>query len=136
MRILQLQNGLDIATYSTFTRVESAKMVPESITEFEGGEEASRECPVCHSNRFWKDGTRKTGKSAIQRFFCRDCGHRFSESSVLSTRLVDNGGRQVCAILTEEAKNLAEVEPKNRSAGATEQIVDENRDAVPRFENI
>ena len=90
-------------------------------TEEKGGEVASTECPICHSDRFWRDGTRKTEKSSVQRFVCRDCGHRFSESSVLSTPLVDSGGCQVCAPLMG-AKNLAKVEPPNDGlAGATGQ---------------
>ena len=48
-----------------------------------GGEEANRECPDCHSRRIWKDGLRETKKyGSVQRFICRDCGHRFSESIV------------------------------------------------------
>ena len=46
-----------------------------------GGEKASRGCPRCRSKRFWKDGLRKTKKyGSKQRFICRDCGRRFSES--------------------------------------------------------
>jgi integrase len=47
-----------------------------------GGEEASRECPDCHSRRNWKDGVRQTLNGEVQRFLCRVCGYRFSESSV------------------------------------------------------
>ena len=87
-----------------------------------GGEKASSTCPNCHSSDYWRDGIRKTGKSIVQRYVCRGCGYRFSESSALSTRLGDNSSRQVCAVLTEEAKNLASVEPSNNGlAGATEQ---------------
>ena len=89
------------------------------IKEFKGGEEASRECPNCHSKRNWKDGIRETRYGLVQRFLCRNCGFRFSESSVLSTDLNNNVSRQVCAILTE-AKTLTEIEPhKSGLAGAT-----------------
>ncbi len=36
---------------------------PENVEErikVVGGEEASRECPNCHSKRIWKDGLRET----------------------------------------------------------------------------
>lgn len=84
-----------------------------------GGEKASRKCPSCHSKRFWKDGIRKTRNGSVQRYICRDCGYRFSESSVLSMNLSNSGERQVCAILME-AKNLTEAEPlESGLAGAT-----------------
>ena len=47
-----------------------------------GGEEASRECPECHSKRIWKAGVRQTVNDEVQRFLCRVCGYRFSESIV------------------------------------------------------
>jgi integrase len=97
-------------------------MVKRFQKECKGGEKASRKCPSCHSNRNWRDGKRKTKNGSVQRFICRDCGVRFSESSVLSRNLNNSGGRQVCAILTE-AKNLTKVEPfKNGLAGATTDI--------------
>ena len=50
---------------------------------------------------------------------CRDCGHRFSETSVLSTNLNNRNERQVCATLAE-AKNLTKVKPlRSGLAGAT-----------------
>ncbi len=67
---------------------------------------------------------RKTSVGLIQRYFCRDCRHRFSESSVLSARSYNYGNRQVCAVVLE-AKNLAKTEPlENGLAGATEQAKD------------
>jgi len=85
-----------------------------------GGEIASRKCPECHSNKIWKDGKRKTRNGLIQRYICRDCDYRFSESSILSIKSYNSGGRQVCAYETKVAKNLAKVEPlKNGLAGAT-----------------
>ena len=85
-----------------------------------GGEGKSRDCPNCHSSRIYQNGKRKSGKGTIQRYLCRDCRYRFSESSILSIRPNNIGGCQVCAVLTEEAKNLASVEPSNGGlAGAT-----------------
>jgi len=82
-------------------------------------DEASRRCPSCDSNRIWKDGIRKTQNGFIQRYICRDCSCRFSESSVLSISASNRDRRQVCAVLME-AKNLAKVEPlESGLAGAT-----------------
>jgi integrase len=90
--------------------------------KMQGGVEASRKCPSCHSNRLWQDGKRKTKNGFVQRYICRDCDRRFSESSVLSMGLNNSGKRQVCAVLME-AKNLAKVEPlESGLAGATTQI--------------
>ncbi len=94
-------------------------MVTSSQLSCIGGEKASRKCPQCHSEKSWKDGVRKTKNGAVQRYICRECGHRFSESSVLSTQPNNRGERQVGAILTE-AKNLTKVKPlRNGLAGAT-----------------
>lgn len=85
------------------------------------GEGKNRDCPSCYSSRIYRDGIRETEKGSVQRYICRDCGYRFSETSVLSTRRNNIVGCQVCAVLTEEAKNLATVEPpKGGLAEATE----------------
>ena len=63
---------------------------------------ASRECPNCHTKRNWKDGTRETTLGTVQRFFCRECGFRFSEKSYKDSLF--NGDSQLCAIF--EAKKL------------------------------
>jgi len=100
-------------------------LVKRIKNHFEGGEETSRECPNCHSKRIWKDGIRETKLGFDQRFVCRDCWHRFSESSVLSTDSGYNPRRQVCELLTEGSKNLAVKEPqKNGLAGATMQTAE------------
>jgi transposase-like protein len=68
-----------------------------------GGEEASRECPECHSRKVWKDGLRETNSGFVQRFICRECGFRFSEKSNIAFQT--NNGRQLSAVL-KEAKKL------------------------------
>lgn len=73
------------------------------VNEANGGEEASRECPECHSKRNWKAGVRQTLNGEVQRFQCRDCGFRFSAKSNIESEM--NKGRQLCAIF-EEAKKL------------------------------
>jgi len=39
-------------------------------------------CPQCGSQKTWKDGLRKTDLCDVQRFLCRVCGYRFSESKI------------------------------------------------------
>ena len=87
-------------------------------------------CPLCHSHRIWKDGIRYTRDEEVQRYICRDCGHRFSETSIdkpenyqsnrsyrPSSYIID---RQICVLKPTGAKNLAEVETRQkRAAGAT-----------------
>jgi integrase len=68
-----------------------------------GGEEASRECPNCHSEKVWKRGFNKNDFGANQRYICRNCRMSFSEKLYKET-LLDNN-RQLCAIL-QGAKKL------------------------------
>ena len=35
-------------------------------------------CPECGSRNHWKDGIRHTRFGEVQRYYCRDCGYRFS----------------------------------------------------------
>ena len=74
------------------------------LNELEGGEEAGRECPNCHSKRIVKDGTRETNVGSIQRYLCKNkrCNFRFSEKSYKEYCL--SGNSQLCAEL--EAKKL------------------------------
>ncbi|MEM3041687.1 MAG: hypothetical protein QXG97_06670, partial [Nitrososphaerota archaeon] len=37
-------------------------------------------CPQCGSTRVWKDGFRRNNSFSVQRFLCRDCGYRFSDT--------------------------------------------------------
>jgi len=95
------------------------------------------ECPSCRSERIWKDGIRYTRNGDVQRYLCRECGYRFSETSwngsddpeyvqrihrePLNThpRLFSN--RQICVTQPTGAKNLVEVESRIEkwAAGAT-----------------
>jgi len=92
----------------------------QKLQEQRGGEGTNRECPRCHSKRIWKSGVRENKRIPdTQRYECRDCDYRFSESPILSINSSNRGGCRVGAILTE-AKNLTEVEPlRDRLAGAT-----------------
>lgn len=40
------------------------------------------ECPECGSQRTWKDGKRYVEGGEIQRYLCRSCGYRFSNSKI------------------------------------------------------
>ena len=77
----------------------------------------------------WKDGTRQTRYGEVQRYVCRSCGYRFSETKVknLNPRLAYGRDRQVCVALAEGTKNLAEVESRKekRAVGATEKSKEE-----------
>jgi len=49
-------------------------------------------CPECTSQRVWKDGVRATRCGDVQRYVCRSCGYRFSESKVkfnVTSKLVE-----------------------------------------------
>jgi len=106
----------------------------QQLQEQKGGEKASRKCPRCHSKRLWKNGTGKTKIGFPQRFICRDCGYRPSESSVLSINRGYSGSCQVCAFLTE-AKNLPTVETrKNGLAGATNVTTQNIEGKIAEFE--
>jgi len=94
-------------------------------------------CPECGSQRNWKDGIRYTNYGEIQRYICRDCGYRFSETSwngsddpdyaqrvhrePLNTHPSLLCNRQICVTKTSGAKNLVEVETRIEkwAAGAT-----------------
>ena len=47
----------------------------------------SIQCPQCSSGRVWKDGVRNLGNRKIQRYLCRECAFRFSESTQANVKL-------------------------------------------------
>lgn len=48
-------------------------------------------CPQCGSQRLYKSGKRKLADgSTTQRFLCRNCAYRFSESSLNKPRIKKN----------------------------------------------
>ena len=88
--------------------------MPTSMN-MDGGEEASRECPNCHSKKNWKDGRRATSLGSIQKFRCRCCDFRFSEKSNIESAM--NRGRQLCALLRKAKKLDSQTEIKTVCAG-------------------
>jgi hypothetical protein len=70
-------------------------------------------CPYCSSKKVWRNAKRYTKSGGeVQRWLCRNCGYRFSESQPLKNSLdwsLNTGSatickRQVCA--QKDAKNL------------------------------
>jgi transposase-like protein len=41
------------------------------------GDEIGIQCPICKNQNVVKRGTRTTSYGELQRFYCKDCGHRF-----------------------------------------------------------
>ena len=99
-------------------------------------EDQALKCPACGAQRVWKDGIRHTSQGDVQRYLCRDCGYRFSETrlnssdppehveNIHSIHFYPNAAllydRQVGATEPKAAKNLVEVETRQeRAAGAT-----------------
>lgn len=95
--------------------------MPTQANDIEGGEEQGRECPECHSNRIWKAGMRETRSGSKQRFICRNCWQRFSESSTLSSKSSHRCGRQVGASL---------IGAKNLNPATTEKVAGEEKTQV------
>jgi len=82
--------------------------------------------------KIWKDGKRYTSKGEIQRYICRVCGFRFSETKLNSSYNLANN-RQVCA-LGSWAKNLAaDPQTEKRVAGATEKDTAEIKGKIVEF---
>jgi integrase len=80
-------------------------------------------CPECGSKKTWKDGFRYVQGEPIQRYLCRKCGYRFSESNGFSRKITNSsynkqGSRQIC-VSESEMKNLVAVETKQKTAGET-----------------
>ena len=93
-------------------------------------------CPECVSHRTWKDGLRRTRNGDVQRYICRECGYRFSEttwnrsdgsecvqkvhSKILCSLYNLPSNRQVSVIRPKRAKNLVKVESRieEQAAGA------------------
>jgi integrase len=87
-------------------------------------------CPLCKSEKVWKDGLRYTKDGEVQRFICRDCGYRFSETSPKSFEnpAQKNGAkilcspssllcnRQICVTQPKGTKNLVKVESQQEVA--------------------
>jgi integrase len=81
-------------------------------------------CPECRSNEIWKDGFRYTNNGQIQRYLCKSCGVRFSNSPAIRRKNIygqkPSISRQICVAQTKGTKSLIEVETrKEKATGAT-----------------
>jgi len=97
-------------------------------SDFQGSAGASPPCPQCGSKKLWRDGLRYSPfGDSIQRWLCRNCGFRFSDSDDVQralsafervervdTKAVKGRGDKAleCQICVKETKNLATTELK------------------------
>jgi integrase len=75
------------------------KLSPERVFGSYSAAGGSPLCPNCNSSKVWRDGLR----GQVQRWLCRSCGYRFSESKTLKSAVALSSECQICA---EKAKNL------------------------------
>lgn len=88
-------------------------------------------CPQCGSNRVWKSGRRysKTGVD-VQRWLCRDCRFRFSESLLELAKKFDV---LMEPRLLQPGSKLAKVSVRNRDPSSKEPF---NNSSFPFSENV
>ena len=67
-------------------------------------------CPECGSAKVWKDGLRSDSLSPVQRWLCRNCGYRFSSSSLINKKEVRQTSECRVRVSDNEMTNLATVE--------------------------
>jgi len=77
-------------------------------------------CPECGGTRLYRDGLRYLSSGeAVQRWLCKKCGFRFSETSLNSCRTKNGSDAHGKKVLAVEVQR----ESEKREAGATEQDV-------------
>ncbi len=123
------------------------KAETESKSPPDGDVGSSPLCPRCHSKKVWKDAKRYTKLGdEIQRWYCRDCGRRFSDPEDVararstferverieskSLKTPDDIGtiRQICVM---ETKNLAAEPQRNRFLRRNETIQMQTNANIP-----
>lgn len=87
-------------------------------------------CPICTSQNVWKAGIRVTQHGDVQRYQCRECGRRFSDSSRSRFHTVFNRSstvglnHQIGVQSPRRTKNLVKLEPlRDGLAGATTKAI-------------
>lgn len=75
-------------------------------------EEPEATCPECGSTKTWKAGLRYTKQGKIQRYYCRECGFRFSASETINRTSAQGGTRQICASQTKAVKIWSKWKPE------------------------
>ena len=124
----------DFQEISIFGKAGSPNSGKSDSSESAG---ASPLCPQCGSKKLWRDGLRYSlFGDRIQRWLCRNCGFRFSDSDDVQralsafervervdTKAVKGRGDKAleCQICVEETKNLAATELKT-VAGESKQL--------------
>jgi len=79
------------------------------------------QCPQCNSTLVWKDGLRyMLNGNAVQRYICRNCGYRFSQTSLKDKALGKAEKQNRTAAYWREGPLTLEAEIEKRDAGATE----------------
>jgi integrase/DNA-directed RNA polymerase subunit RPC12/RpoP len=82
-------------------------------------------CPQCGSVKNWKDGLRYTiGGDAVQRYVCRKCGYRFSETSLNSKPSGKVEKQNHVAVYWRDGPLALEAEIEKREAGAAKTLAD------------
>jgi len=77
-------------------------------------------CPQCNSTLIWKDGLRyMLNGNAVQRYICRNCGYRFSQTSLKDKALGKVEKQNRTAAYWREGPLTLEAEMEKRDAGAT-----------------
>ena len=119
---------LTVTPVTDVTTISSNDTVAETInqfTDYAGSDLILPVCPLCKSKRVWKDAKRQDSFGyEIQRWYCRDCGRRFSDPND-----------------TEKAKqaaaNLKEIETVDtKSLKSTDDIVDASQICVTETKNL
>lgn len=77
----------------------------------------AKNCPECGSSRLYKDGQRYVDGLPIQRFLCRECGRRFSDSGNKYKRCPTERKTIQIGALSQVVKNLDSDLAESRSAG-------------------
>ena len=85
-------------------------------------------CPECGSSRLYKDGLRYTNTGPIQRFLCRDCGYRFTETSKKAVRI--DRERQLCVT---ETKKLDTAQKNKFCAGDVKKVDADTKGLLTQF---
>ena len=81
-------------------------------------------CPECGSSKAWKDGFRHADQGLVQRWLCRSCGKRFSQSSLTNKKEDQHTLMYQVCVADGATKNLDTVETRiqEKAAGATSDV--------------
>jgi len=87
------------------------------------------QCPQCGSNRLFKDGLRYTHCGTVQRYLCRDCAYRFSQSHKSNNLHETSNASQLCVSL-QGAKKLTTATEIKTVAGETNRTIEEAKGKI------